>query len=252
VAVAVGARGHVLVAWGDKRGRVHTRLKPAGRPGFRRDERITARRAFNPELSAAVAAGGRAALGIGSQRRSTGEATGPTRFQAAVKPAGARSFRAARLLESSDREFAESTATEIVAARRRSIMAWTGYDGVNHRVRVSVTGADGNFGPAQYLSPAGVEVSTDALAAGPDGQALVTWSVLRGDVGRQIQAAFAPPGAAFGPPEAVSPDEQASGSAAAFDPVSGHPTVVWSNRSAGSNRPPAQIQTVAQAATRAP
>ena len=66
-------------------------------------------------------------------------------------------------------------------------------------------------------------------------------------------AAISPgPDEPFGPAEAVSPAEEARDGHAAFDPTTFEPTVVWTNRPAGSAGPIESIRTFAQAATRSP
>ena len=62
-------------------------------------------------------------------------------------------------------------------------------------------------------------------------------------------ATLAPPGAPFGGAEAVSGAEEARAGRAILTPT---PTIVWTNRPAGSHPPGgiAAIQTFAQAATR--
>jgi hypothetical protein len=251
VAVAVGPRGQVLVAWGDRDGVVRTRFKPAGARRFRRADRIESRPAFFPLLSPAIAANGSALLAIGSQALSSGGDVGTVRFQAAVRPAGARTFRRAQLLETRNPGVNDQTRVIAVRAGSRWLMAWTGFDGTVRRARVAATGAGLRFGTPQDVSPPGIEAWIGDLAAAPDGRTLVAWTAGTGDeLAGQIQAALAPAGAPFGPPELVSAMQEARLPAAAFDPVSGRPTVVWSNRPEGSARPLDEIETFAQAATR--
>ena len=115
----------------------------------------------------------------------------------------------------------------------------------------TATGAGRRFGAPQDVSPPGIEAWIGDLAAARDGRALVTWTAGTGDeLAGQIQAALAPAGAPFGPPELVSALQEARLPAAAFDPVSGRPTIVWSNRPEGSARPIDEIETFAEAATR--
>jgi hypothetical protein len=252
VAVAVGPRGQVLVAWVDREGVVRTRFKPAGARRFRRADRIESRPAQFAILGPAIAANGSALLAIGSQALSSGGDVGTVRFQAAVRPAGARAFRRAQLLESRNTGVNDQTRVIGVRAGSRWLMAWTGFDGTMRRARVAATGAGHRFGAPQDVSPPGIEAWIGDLAAARDGRALVTWTAGTGDeLAGQIQAALAPAGAPFGPPELVSDLQEARLPAAAFDPVGGRPTVVWSNRPEGSARPLDEIETFAQAATRA-
>ena len=115
-------------------------------------------------------------------------------------------------------------------------------------MRAAVEGPAKRFGAALDVSPPGEDAILSDLAAGPDGRVIAVWD--HGfDAAGTVRAALSPfAGAAFGPPENVSPAGQdARFGRAAFDPLSGRPTVVWSNRPRGSGRP---IQTFAQAATR--
>jgi hypothetical protein len=89
-------------------------------------------------------------------------------------------------------------------------------------------------------------VVSDLAAAG--GTRLVVWDDGSFDA-NQVFAALAGPGAPFGPAEAVSAAQEARGAHAT---LAGAPTVVWTNRPAGSHPPGglAAVQTFAQAATR--
>jgi hypothetical protein len=246
--VAVGARGDVLVAW-DARGTVRTRLRPAGRRSFRATDTIRSQDAFNADLRTAVARNGRAIVAWGAQFTSEGGSAGPVFQQAAVRPAGGDRFRPAQLLERHAGTRFGGSIDLLGDVGGRSVVAWTGFDGVTGRVRASATDASGRFAVAQDVSPAGQQAAVSDLAAGPDGELLVVWDNGGFDA-NQVQAAFAPPGLAFGPPEPVSPAQEAGDGRGAFDPRTGVPTVVWTNRPQGSQRPLRDIESFAQAATR--
>jgi hypothetical protein len=100
-------------------------------------------------------------------------------------------------------------------------------------VRVASAGPRGHFGAQRELAPSG---AVGDVAIGADGAAIVVWSQLAGEQEPlDVIAALRPAGAsAFGSPEAVSPRERASHPAAAFDPRSGQPVVVWAGTPAGS------------------
>ena len=87
---------------------------------------------------------------------------------------------------------------------------------------------------------------SDLAAAG--GTRLVVWDNGSFDA-NQVFAAVAPPGAPFGAAEAVSAAQEARAGRAVLAPT---PTVVWTNRPAGSHPPGGldAMQTFAQAATR--
>ncbi|HYM57553.1 MAG TPA: hypothetical protein VES79_06270 [Solirubrobacteraceae bacterium] len=250
VSVAVGTRGDVLVAW-DARGVVRTRVKAVGRASFGPVETIRSEDAFFADLRTALTANGRAYVAWGAQLRTEGGDTGPVFFHAAVRPAGGSRFRAAQLL---DRLGAERAANPlelaIVGGGSAAVVAWTGYDGSTNRVRVAETDAAGRFGGPLDVSPPGTDAVLSDLAAGAGGQRLAVWTATSATQRRQVQAAFAAPGATFGPPELVSANEEADTGGAAFDPRTAVPTVLWVNRAAGSTQPLTDIRTFAQAAAR--
>jgi hypothetical protein len=100
-------------------------------------------------------------------------------------------------------------------------------------VRVASAGPRGHFGAQRELAPSG---AVGDVAIGARGAGIVVWSQVAGEEEPlDVIAALRPAGAsAFGPPEAVSPSERASYPAAAFDPRSGQPVVVWAGTPAGS------------------
>ena len=101
------------------------------------------------------------------------------------------------------------------------------------------------------MSPPPEDAILSDLAAGADGRVIAVWHQGIEAVGT-VRAALAPAaGAAFGPPENASPvGQDARAGHAAFDPLTGRPTIVWSNRPRGSGGPVSEIETFAQAATR--
>jgi hypothetical protein len=250
VSVAVGPRGDVLVAW-DARGVVRTRLRAAGRAVFGPVDTIRSEDAFFAGLRTALTANGRGYVAWGAQLRTEGGDTGPVFFEAAVRPAGGSRFRAAQLL---DRLGAERAANPlelaIAGGGSAAVVAWTGYDGSTNRVRVAETDAAGRFGGALDVSAPGTDAVLSDLAAGAAGQRLAVWTATGAGQRRQVQAAFAAAGAAFGSAERVSADEEADSGSAAFDPQTGVATILWVNRPAGSTHPLADIRTFAQAAAR--
>ena len=109
------------------------------------------------------------------------------------------------------------------------------------------TDPSARFGAPQDVSPAGRDGVVSDLAYG-SGISLVVWDNGSFDA-NQVFAAVAPPGAPFAAPEAVSAAQEARAGKAIMVPA---PTVVWTNRPAGSHPPGgvAAVQTFAQAATR--
>lgn len=232
--VAVGQRGQVLVAW-DARGTVRTRVLGE------RTRTIRSEDAYFARLRTLITPSGRMLVGWTAQFLSEGGGTGPRFTQVAVRPAGRRSFRKAQLLARDD-TFIEGEAGALrlaVDTRGVAIAAWTSSGGV----QAATAGADGFFGPVQTIAPAG---DVGDLATGPKGDALLVWD--EGfdppDGTGDLFASYRPPGGVFGPPEPISVGRDAHQPAAAFDAVSGRPTVIWSHRE--TNQPP----TVAAASSR--
>ncbi len=254
VSVAVGEAGDVLVAW-DARGVVHTAYKAAGRRSFR-IQTIRSEDTFHATLRTVISGSGRAVVAWGAQLHTEGGTSGPAFYEAAMKPAGMRRFREAQLLErGSDSQRAGSVA--LVSDRAgRQLFAWSGWDGSAYRIKISTTDRRAVFGAPELVSAAGISSHEPALAAGPSGDALVTWEQelpgITDDERGQVLAAHRAPDGSFGAPEIVSLPERASFPAAAFDPASGRPTVVWSNRPglSGPGVPLGAITTFLQASTR--
>jgi hypothetical protein len=244
VAVAVGARGDVLVAW-DARGTIRARYRAPTSTGFQPIETIASDPTYFARIKAAIADGGRCYLAWSARFLSEGGSTGPVFNEVAVRPSGHR-FRAAQRLERDDASHNQGPIA-IATQGRDATVAWTGFDGANARVRAASTDPAARFGAPQDVSPAGRDgVVSDLAAAG--GTRLVVWDNGGFDA-NQVFAALAPPGARFGAAEAVSADQEARAGRAILSPA---PTVVWTNRPAGSHPPGglAAIQTFAQAATR--
>lgn len=245
VAVAVGPRGDVLVAW-DARGTIQTRYRSPSASGFQPIETISSDPTFFAQIQAAVTDGGRCYLAWSAKFLSEGGSQGPVFDEVAVRPSGHR-FRAAQRLERDGESFAQRPVALALTGDRDATVAWTGFDGANARVRVAATDPSARFGAPQDVSPAGRDgVVSDLAAAG--GTRLVVWDNGSFDA-NQVFAAIAPPGAPFGGAEAVSAAQEARGARAV---LTGPPTVVWTNRPAGSHPPGGldALQTFAQAATR--
>ena len=245
VAVAVGPRGDVLVAW-DARGTIQARYKGPGSAGFQPIETVSSDPTFFARIEAAVTDGGRCYLAWSAKFRSEGGSTGPVFNEVAVRPSGHR-FRAAQLLEREPESREQGLVALALTGTRDASVAWTGFDGANARVRVASTDPSARFGAPQDVSPAGRDgVVSDLAAAG--GTRLVAWDNGSFDA-NQVFSALAPPGAPFGAAEAVSAAQEARAAQAIVAPV---PTLVWTNRPAGSHPPGgvAAVQTFAQAATR--
>jgi hypothetical protein len=220
VSVAVGPRGDVLVAW-DARGKIRTRLRRAGHRSFGRAETLRSAPTFFATLRTAVASSGRAFVAWGAQLRTEGGDQGPVFYEAAVRPAGAARFRRAQLLEQLGADHQAGVLDLALTGHGNATVAWTG-----DRVRAAETDASGRFGAPSDLSPTGAAL-TD-VAGAPDGARVVVWTA-----GLVVQAAYAPPGPAFGPPENVSSGGEADAARAAFPRAGVQPVVVWRTHRAG-------------------
>jgi hypothetical protein len=245
VAVAVGPRGDVLVAW-DARGTIQARYRSPDASGFQPIETISSDPTFFAQIQAAVSESGRCYLAWSAKFRSEGGSTGPVFNEVAVRPSGHR-FRAAQLLEREPDSREPGLVALALTGTRDASVAWTGFDDTNARVRVASTDPSARFGAPQDVSPAGRDgVVSDLAAAG--GTRLVVWDNGSFDA-NQVFAALAPPGAPFGAAEAVSAAQEARAGRAI---LAGVPTIVWTNRPAGSHPPGGltAVQTFAQAATR--
>ena len=224
VAVAVGASGDVLVVWNSP-GKVLTRFKPRTRSSFRAVERIRSKPAYFTVLAPVVTGNGRAAVAWSSQFASEGGGLGPIRFQVAFRPAGADRFKAARLLETLP---ATGTSREIDAvegATQRIAIAWSGSDGATRRVKVARF--DDGFTAPRLASPPGVDAHlTDLAADVAQGTLLAVWDG-GVDAPPSLAAALSDGlGGPFGAPEAIAAGRNG---AAAFEPRTHRPTVVFSD-----------------------
>jgi hypothetical protein len=235
----------VLVAW-DARGTIRARYKGPSSSGFQPIETISSDPTFFAQMQAAVTDGGRCYLAWSAQLLTEGGSRGPVFDEVAVRPSGHR-FRAAQLLERDGSNRSQTPIALALTDSRDAAVAWTGFDGANSRVRVASTDPSARFGAPQDVSPAGRDGVVSDLAYG-SGIGLVVWDNGSFDA-NQVFAALAPPGAPFAAPEAVSAAQEARAGMAIMVPA---PTVVWTNRPAGSHPPGglAAVQTFAQAATR--
>ena len=244
VAIAVGTRGDVLVAW-DARGTIRARYARSFGAGFQPIETISSDPTFFAQMQALVDDRGRCYLAWSAQLLTEGGTRGPVFNEVAVRPVG-HHFRAAQLLER-DGSNRSQAPVAIVTTGHDAKVAWTGFDGANSRVRAASTEPTARVGGRQDVPPAGRDGVLSDLAY-RSGITLVVWDNGSFDA-NQVFAAVAPPGAPFAPPEAVSAAQEARAGKAVMVPA---PTVVWTNRPAGSHPPGGvgAVQTFAQASTR--
>ena len=231
--VSVGAGGDMLVTWerrlGESRTAIESRFRRAGH-GWGPVVKLGEGSVAGP-LTTAVAQNGRAYVAWGSQTISESTGLHAASF-VAVRPAGARSFRAAQTLErvQSGVAYLPLLAPKLALAGTNAYVAWTGHDS-DWRVRVSRTDTAARFRVPQSPSPAGTNAVLGDLAALPDGTAAVTWTALdKENLVSNVIAAVRPAGAhAFGAPEVVSVAALRL-SSVALDPTTRQPTVVWPQR----------------------
>jgi hypothetical protein len=239
VAVAVGPRGDVLVAW-ESDGVIRTRTRSPHGARFGATTVVTRSGARGADLAAGLSRRGRAVVAWGAQRRSSGGETGRITYAAAIRRPGGTQF-AVTVLEHRPASLLAQPVALAVEPSGRATFAWTA-----GRVRVVTAAPGAPFGGPQDVSGPDA-VLGDVAASG--GRRALTWVVGTADDGSgRIEAAYAGAGATrFGPPEVVTAGPQARVPRVAFDPATGRPTVVWSERPLTT---PGVPKTVARAATR--
>jgi len=256
VTVAIGARGDLVVAW--QRGRrVEARVRrPGGRLGP--VQRLGPAVAQDTRLHAAVARSGAVWVAWDAQMTTEGGDNGPLTIRVAMRPAGKRAFRPARVLERDEGRASDESRVDLALdPAGAAFVAWSGSDGAHARARLATLAADGRTASIRTLSLPGYDAAVRDVATGRrPGEALVVWARLDavGELGTQVLAGPIAADGAYGGEEAVSDADRARLPAAAFDPVTGAPTVVWSQRIGpdGPGVPIAQVRTVLRAATRSP
>lgn len=255
VTVAIGARGDLVVAW-QRRRWVEARVRrPGGRLGP--VQRLGPAVAQDTRLHAAVAPSGAVWVAWDAQLTTEGGTSGPFTIRVAMRPAGARTFRPARVLERNEGRASDESRVDLALDRAgAAFVVWSSSDGANARARLATLTAGGKTASIRTLSQPGYDAAVrDVATSRRPREALVVWARLDvvGELGTQVLAG---PIAADGyaGEEAVSDADRARLPAAAFDPVTGAPTVVWSQRIGpdGPGVPVAEVRTVLRAATRSP
>jgi len=253
VTVAVGQRGDIVVAW-EKEGRIEARFQRHGHAlGPIRRVGSAARRAT--QLRAAVSADGQAWIAWRSQPLSEGGDNGPFALKLAVSHAHGGGFRTPLLLDSYDRRGPEQAGFDLALDPHGSgMVVWSTWDGNRFRARLGVADRLGSFRSFQNLSSPARSAIVYDLATGRPGEAIIVWGVQNsaGEEPGGVRAAYIPPSGAYGGEENIGAGDRARVPAAAFNPVTGRPTVVWSERVGpdGPGVPLAEIQTFVRAATR--
>jgi hypothetical protein len=230
LAVAVGGRDVVVVAYQRERGRARTIEARLLRRRLGRPRTVGPQRGL-VDLSARIGANGRAVVAWGSQ--DVGEEANEARsvYAAVMEPPSSR-FGPAQVLDPGGPALRPHGRVAVdVADDGSALVAWSspqgGYSaGIRSAVRVATAGPRGRFGPQRELAPSG---AVGDVAVGRGGAAIVVWSRLfPEEEERDVTAAVRPAGAPdFGAPEAVSPSERTTTAVAAFDPRTEQPAVAW-------------------------
>lgn len=256
VTVAVGPRGELVVAW-EREGRIEARIR---RPGHRfgRVVSVGTGAKLGTRLRAAVAVTGRVWITWSSQMLSEGGGNGPFTLQTSVSSSKGSTFRRARQLDRYERRASDEARLDLALdGEGNGFVAWSGFDGRNFRARLAFASRTGRLIRSETLSQPGYDAAVGDLAtSGRTGEALVVWSRLDvvGEVGTNVLAGYQPPGGRFTGEEQVSHGDRAREPAVAFNPRTGLPTAVWSQREGpdGPGVPLEQVHTFLRASTRTP
>ena len=255
VATAVGPSGDVVVAW-ERAGRVEARI---GRPGHRlgRIVRVGHGVHLGTKLRAAVSAKGRVWVAWSSQALSEGGDNGPFSLRVAVSRSHSSRFAPAQNLDSYAGRVHDESRFDLALDRLgKGVVAWSAYDSGHFRARVARLTSDGAVSRADTLSPPGYDAVVGDLAVSPEGDLVAVWSRLDavGEIGTSVLAGYVPASGAYTGEEQVSRGDRANQPAVAFDPVTGFPTAVWSQREGadGPGVPLAEVRTFVRASTRNP
>jgi hypothetical protein len=226
LAVAVGQRGDMLVAI-RRKGALETRSRgPAGRWGAARRLPVADRRV--DAIRAAIGPHGAAWLLWSSTL------DGVRTVSTAFRPRHATRFGRVRILERSawPAELADSPARwrlRLAAPERGTgaTAAWTSAAGMHQRVVVAFASGDDPLEVAGPVSPAGEDHVLGDLALGAGRRAIAVVSRPDGGPERAL-VAVARGSSGFGVPVAVGKrGEGIGGEALALDPITGRPTLVW-------------------------
>jgi hypothetical protein len=177
-------------------------------------------------------------------------------LQTAVSSPTRSRFLRPRLLERYDRRASDEATFDLALdLERHGLVAWSGFDGQNFRARLAAFDRTGRSARITTLSQPGYDAAVGDLTANSRSiETIVVWSRLDavGEVGTVVLAGFIPASGAYGSEEVVSTGDRARAPSATFDPRTGLPTVVWSQRVGpdGPGVPLEQIQTFVRASDR--
>lgn len=237
-AVAVNARGDMLIAW-QANGGVFARIRTAGGTLYATE------RLGNPgqpvrAISAVLTSDRAAAVAWEAQTVSEGTPGSPATVDATFKDGGAShhfhsSQRLATVPALSTGHYVGARPVKVVlSADGRITAAWTGYR--NGRFVVRAADLSGfRFVAAQTLSDPATDAVLSDVNAGPASALAVAWQT--GVAGNHagagtagLNAALRAPGApAFGPAETVEQGSPALGATVRFDPSTGRIVAAWND-----------------------
>ncbi len=237
--VAINARGDLAIAY-VRAGHVLARLRRAGRP-FGRAFSIGRAAANGTEVRVAVSE--RGAVWVLWQNRIRDADAGPFTMALAMRPAGARRFRDARVLDTrAENPIDDGTRQNFLLAvdpAGTAFATWSGSDGTWIRARLATVDASGLTATTQDLSSATYHAGVHAIATSRQpGQAVVVWLRLANEQNErpdevsgepeQVMAGVVEARLPFGGEEVVSAVGRVDQPAVAIEPRAGAPTVVWS------------------------
>jgi len=251
--VAVGQGGDMLVAWarqnGEGRTTIEARYRPAGGSWGPVQALGTGSNNGYP-LTTAVTQNGRAYVAWGRQTFNADTGVRASLY-VAVRPAGARIFRASTLLERVNlRPLSYVSLKPVLAvAGNAALIAWTGHD-TTWAVRVAAAGPSGGFGRAKTVSSPATGALLGGLALLPGGTAAIAWSTLDAEeLPADVTAAVRPAGGSFMAPEHVSAATR-SLPQIALSPATLQPTVAWTQNFGPASTSAAKLDVRLRAASR--
>jgi hypothetical protein len=226
IAASVGRRGEVLVAW-----RYHDAIETRSRSARGRWGPTRAIKAGVVDSFAATLASDGAAYVIWTRARPAGPPADPRVVGAAVRGAHSSKFAASILERGSwpltvlDRP--ERWTVRLAPVPRGALAAWTSSAG-DHLQVLTATATRGRFGAARLATPAGQDFALGDLATTTVGRPALAVTSNASETPSGPFVSLGMRGGPFGMPEAVGPGStDISGMALAFSPVTGRPTLVW-------------------------
>ena len=235
VAVAIGARGDVTVAYTVGGLSEPRREASVSVRTLRRGRRFGRPQTLGPhsgvvDLAARASRSGRTVVAWATQD-SGEEFSAPYVVRAAVRAPRAARFGPTQVIDPGElnREFVGGPIRLAMTADGTAALAWSNARGrfpdVTRPVRLAIAERDGGFGPVAELAANG---AAQDVALREDGAALVAWTEGGGPTYAALRAGPAQP---FGQPELVTLSSPGGGAdyhlAAAYDPRTRRPTAVW-------------------------